>query len=95
MSQTEKIIHEDVFSDYPICNEWRMRVRVTTKWDELDVECFALNIDLRCLNCGFHKHFWSDGVIDIEDIFYLCGSDSHYIAEVLADRERRKQHKTS
>ena len=90
MTQEEKIIQEDVFTVCPKCSKWPMRVRVATKWDELELECCELNIDLRCLNCGFHKHFWSDGVVDVEDIFHLCGADSDNIADVLTDRLKRK-----
>jgi hypothetical protein len=90
MTQEEKIVHEDVFTACPKCSKWRMRVRVTTKWDELELECFELNIDLRCLNCGFHKHFWSDGVVDVDGIFALCGFDALEIADVLGDRLKKK-----
>ena len=91
MPQEEKIVHGDVFSTCPKCSEWRMRVRVTSKWDELEVECFELEIDLRCLNCGFHKHLWANDVVDVEGIFDLCGSDPHYIADVLVDRMRNEE----
>ena len=77
MSEDKKVVHEDIFSTCPKCSKWRMHVRVTRKMSgEIDIcyECFELGMDLRCLNCGYHKHFWANEIVDVENIFYLCGS---------------------